>query len=325
MKILDVVLPFIMIPCLASGFEITKPGADSVVDIFPLAIGNQWVYSHYYNYGDIGGVIDSYIDTGSVTLEVIGRIATTNVVRWTIREVLTHWEQTNGMPWSGPSTMTTTFELVEMDSGNHLLYRTGQSTDMRTSALPIPSNLADTGKVYRYAPVDSSGTIVIHSYVDPGAPVFGYTLQQGVGLTQSFVGDGCTCIPWWSCQHSLRSVIVTHAPARVTTLPMQDFTLFQNFPNPFNPSTGIRYSVPFSTGRDLVTTGGREGRASGNSRVRIAVYDVLGREVAVLVDAMQTPGEHEVRFDGSNLASGMYLYRLTAGSNRLTRSMMLLK
>ncbi len=307
MKTIIGVLPLIMIPCFASGSEITRPGSDSVVDVFPLAIGNQWVYSHYYNYGDVGGVIDSYIDTGSVTLEVTGRITTTNAICWTIREVLTHWGQTNGMPWSGPSMMTTTFELVEMDSGNHLLYRTGASADMRTSALPIPYDLADTEKVYRYACVDSSGTRVIHSYVVPGAPVFGYTLQQDVGLKQSFVGDGCTCIPWWSCQHSLRSAIVTSSPRPGIGLPLEEFSLFQNHPNPFNPKTVI------------------SGQWPATSIIRLVVYDMLGREVAVLADGRYPAGRHEFRFDGEGLSSGIYFYRLTLGARSASKVMMLLR
>jgi hypothetical protein len=74
------------------------------------------------------------------------------------------------------------------------------------------------------------------------------------------------------------------------------FALSQNFPNPFNPSTLIGYQLP------------------GAGPVRLTVYDILGREVATLVDAIQQPGPHEARFDGGGLSSGVYLYRLqTAG------------
>jgi hypothetical protein len=72
------------------------------------------------------------------------------------------------------------------------------------------------------------------------------------------------------------------------------FFLAQNYPNPFNPSTTIKFDLPTS------------------SRVRLTVYDMLGREVAVLVNERRGAGVHEVRFDGSNLASGVYFYRLTA-------------
>jgi M6 family metalloprotease-like protein len=84
-------------------------------------------------------------------------------------------------------------------------------------------------------------------------------------------------------------------------------TLNQNYPNPFNPKTGVRYQV------------------SGVSDVKITVYDVLGREVAVLVNERKVAGLYEVNFDGSGLASGVYIYRLTAGSFTQSRKMVLTK
>ena len=92
------------------------------------------------------------------------------------------------------------------------------------------------------------------------------------------------------------------------------FALYQNYPNPFNPTTTIRYIV-----------GGVRDQASGVSNVRLSVYDLLGREVAVVVDERQTPGEHEVRVDGRSLASGMYFYRLTAGNYSAVRKMTIIK
>jgi hypothetical protein len=92
------------------------------------------------------------------------------------------------------------------------------------------------------------------------------------------------------------------------------FTLMQNYPNPFNPSTVIRYTV-----------GGIGSQASGFSNVRLVVYDVLGRQVALLVNEAQQPGEHSVRFDAANLTSGVYFYTITAGNFTATKKLMLLK
>ncbi len=83
--------------------------------------------------------------------------------------------------------------------------------------------------------------------------------------------------------------------------------LSQNYPNPFNPSTTIKYELPKS------------------SEVRLSVYDMLGREVSVLVNDRMDAGVHEVRFDGSNLATGVYMSRLTAGSNVQSRKLLLLR
>jgi hypothetical protein len=88
--------------------------------------------------------------------------------------------------------------------------------------------------------------------------------------------------------------------------------LLEGYPNPFNPVTTIRYSVPGPDG--LQPTGD-----PGLSDVRLAVVDLLGREVAVLVQERQPPGFYEVRFNAGGLASGIYTCRLQAG----TRSGML--
>jgi hypothetical protein len=81
-------------------------------------------------------------------------------------------------------------------------------------------------------------------------------------------------------------------------VPPRNYELEQNYPNPFNPTTSIRYRVS----------------GLGSSWVRLAVYDILGREVATLVDEKQTAGTYTVRYDGSSLASGVYFVRLHAGS-----------
>jgi hypothetical protein len=85
------------------------------------------------------------------------------------------------------------------------------------------------------------------------------------------------------------------------------YSLDQNFPNPFNPSTRISWQSP----------------VDGHQSLR--VYDVLGNEVAVLVDEFRTAGRYDATFDASNLASGIYFYRIQAGSFVQTRKMILLK
>jgi hypothetical protein len=74
------------------------------------------------------------------------------------------------------------------------------------------------------------------------------------------------------------------------------FALQQNYPNPFNPSTVIKYSIPVNK--------------TGSSFVKISVYDILGKEVSLIVDREQRPGNYEVTFDGTNISSGIYFYRI---------------
>ncbi len=88
-----------------------------------------------------------------------------------------------------------------------------------------------------------------------------------------------------------------------------DFILYQNYPNPFNPSTKIKFSV--------------SGLKAGF--VVLKIYDIAGREVALLVNGKIASGEHELTFDGSGLPSGVYFARLTAGNKTSVRRMFLIK
>jgi uncharacterized protein (DUF1501 family) len=105
------------------------------------------------------------------------------------------------------------------------------------------------------------------------------------------------------------SVVASGAIAGVdaaASLP-KHYALEQNYPNPFNPTTVIRYDLP------------------GGANVVLDVYNTVGEKVATLVDGPQSAGIHEVSFNGGSLASGMYLYRLKAGSYQETKRMLLLK
>jgi hypothetical protein len=97
------------------------------------------------------------------------------------------------------------------------------------------------------------------------------------------------------------------------------FALEQNYPNPFNPTTTIRYSLPSQS------INSAQGRAGVGSYVTLKVYDVLGREVATLVNEMKQPGRYTVQFDGSGLASGVYFYRLSTTNFVQTRKLLSLK
>ena len=90
------------------------------------------------------------------------------------------------------------------------------------------------------------------------------------------------------------------------------FRLYQNYPNPFNPNTKIKYSIPSVGSRDRVS-------------VQLIVSNILGKEVATLVNEEKPAGNYEIEFDGTGLPSGIYFYQLKAGSFVETKKMMLLK
>jgi hypothetical protein len=85
------------------------------------------------------------------------------------------------------------------------------------------------------------------------------------------------------------------------------YVLESNYPNPFNPQTTIQYALPEA------------------ATVKLTVFDTLGRRVATLVEAAQAAGQYETTFDASNLPSGVYLYRLEAGSFVQMKTMLLVK
>jgi hypothetical protein len=114
-------------------------------------------------------------------------------------------------------------------------------------------------------------------------------------------------------QHWYDNDFVTDVKENVPSLPAE-FSLSQNFPNPFNPVTTIKYTIPA-----VISTEGR------NLKVSLKVYDILGSEVTTLVNKEQPAGSYEVNFDASKLSSGIYFYRLQAGSFIDTKKMVLIK
>lgn len=88
---------------------------------------------------------------------------------------------------------------------------------------------------------------------------------------------------------------------------VNSFGLLQNYPNPFNPTTSIKYRIP------------------SDEFVSLKIYDILGREVSTLVNQKQSRGEYTVRFDASNLNSGVYFYTISAGTYKDTKKMLLTK
>ncbi|MDR3611547.1 MAG: T9SS type A sorting domain-containing protein [Ignavibacteriaceae bacterium] len=102
-------------------------------------------------------------------------------------------------------------------------------------------------------------------------------------------------------------IITTGIKKTNDNIPTKDFVLGQNYPNPFNPSTNIRYEIPTCC------------------KVLLRVYDIAGREISTLVNEVQTAGIKTATFNSKNLASGIYIYRLSANKFTLTKKMIILK
>ena len=138
---------------------------------------------------------------------------------------------------------------------------------------------------------------VLGTYVWPNAYI-GATYAAEIAYLKQWISDRAR---WLDAQFVIEGV--GGAPGNIPAT----FALFQNFPNPFNPETVISFQCPVA------------------SDVKVIVYDILGREVAVLVNESKAPGRYRLPFDGSALASGVYVYRLSAGPFVESRKMVVLK
>ncbi len=155
-----------------------------------------------------------------------------------------------------------------------------------------------------------------------------FTPRAISGLTQGRMGDnlaltslGNTLFPVWM-DNSFGVYQVLTSPIDLATLEVSSDTnpiernlrLEQNFPNPFNPTTTIRFKVP-----------GSSMSRQGSSLTTLKVLDVLGREIATLINGELESGEHEAVFDASSLSSGVFFYKLQSGSFSATKKMILMK
>ena len=231
----------------------------------------------------------------------------------------------------GASVQASVLNAIEPDSGI-IPVENNASWNLKMITLPVQlvsfnasQNTAGAGVLLRWSTLSE-----VNNY--------GFEVQRGALSSGDFVtvsgavipGHGTTTVPrdysyadgsapagtWYYRlkQIDLDGAVHYSDPAKVDVKPVgtaQDvpavYSLGQNFPNPFNPETTIRYSLP------------------SRSYVHLAVYNALGERVAVLADGEQESGLHEVRFDGSALASGVYFYRLQSAGFVQTKKLSLLK
>ena len=116
-------------------------------------------------------------------------------------------------------------------------------------------------------------------------------------------GDGSPVDDWFNSGESFNQWLASPSQPQMP----DHFALYPAFPNPFNPEITIRFGLPLAI------------------RTELKVYDISGRLIMALVNGWREAGQHDVTFDGSNLASGVYLYRLKAGDFNASGKMLLLK
>jgi len=186
--------------------------------------------------------------------------------------------------------------------------------------IPYPPGLSTISSLFIVYAKGTTGSYIITSQTNLGGnqmqPGTAYTTDDGVTWTQvSNLPCGPAVFSDWNtgwCGSVNDSVYKWVSDILVTSVNEVDgvvdnFILEQNYPNPFNPSTTIRYSVPTT---EFVT---------------LKVYDVLGNEVATLVNEEKPAGSYEVNFNAAKLSSGIYFYSLQVGSYTQTKKLILMK
>jgi photosystem II stability/assembly factor-like uncharacterized protein len=194
----------------------------------------------------------------------------------------------------------------------------------------IKSN--DGGKTWQYVEVDGltkkiEGIAIVNELIWylTGSKFLYVTEDAGRNWTDIFNEDAVTAntnysvmvdandYTWLACGSSeIYSAAPTVNVKTVDNNVVDKFSLEANYPNPFNPSTKIKYSIPVNRNRE-------------NSFIRLNVYNLLGEEVATLVNEVQKAGTYEVEFNASMLTSGIYIYRLQSDKLLESRKMLLIK
>jgi len=173
-----------------------------------------------------------------------------------------------------------------------------------SSISSIPSAIITTD-FYKYIP--SIGDYVTSDTLKPGNAYWVKVSEAG----QLLFSSSPELLPKNSFIHVVATDDLPPSPPNennesALNLPL-DFALLQNYPNPFNPETQIKYALPVS------------------GHVKLRIYNILGQVIEVLVDEEQDPGYKSISFDGRNIPSGVYFYKITAGSFSDVKKMLLLK
>ncbi len=215
--------------------------------------------------------------------------------------------------YKSTGTLEITAGDLTLDGGGHndavWIFQIATSFNMTSGRQVFLTNGANAANIYwQVGTLASFGTTtVMHGTILAGTQVTMATLGTLNGRALALTANVTL----------QQNVINNPGPAVGTSIETNDnqnvktITLSQNYPNPFNPSTVIGFTV------------GTQDHAS--LHVRLAVYDLLGREVAVLVNGPMSAGAHTVAFDASTLSSGMYIYRIVSNGEQVSRRMMLVK
>ncbi len=230
----------------------------------------------------------------------------------------TTWEQVDATPVGQANV-----NIISDNNGDIILktYDTGKIfryNGTTWTGIPTATGIGGSPLADQYI-VDKNGVLWV-SYVDaftyfPLSVCF--TTDNGItwkkvamdGIGVSFfatAGDSVFAVSWIDGVFALTVSSSLRVEEKNSQI-IESFKLYQNYPNPFNPTTSIQYSI------------------ASSQKVTLKIFDLLGREVATLVNQEQEPGSHTVQFDASKLSSGIYIYNLKAGNFTASKKLLLMK
>jgi photosystem II stability/assembly factor-like uncharacterized protein len=290
--------------------------------------GNSWQGP----YGSFAGAKVLSMDGSATFTDTVycGTIPVTNGANATV------WKTTNGTTWTNigggvlPNAYPTDIHVNPNNSmdvyvtfsgfGNPHVYRSsngGSSWQNITGNLPdVPHQSVVIDPLYTQN-VYVGNDLGVYFTSNSGATWYAY----GNGMPYAMVFDLSIVYPNRHIRatthgHGVYERSLVQNPNAITTIGNsvpKSFNLYQNYPNPFNPETKIKFSVPLNKG-------GNRGLS-----IQLKIYDILGKEVAILVSQQLQPATYEVEWNATNYPSGVYFYKLISGEYIETKKMLLLK
>ncbi|MFA7332183.1 MAG: T9SS type A sorting domain-containing protein [Candidatus Delongbacteria bacterium] len=283
-----------------------------------------------YFLGDVTGpsTYDGFVESYDLTViaAVYGSIPTTSIGR-EMNVGPTHNSSSYGLPAYGVTNALVNFEDLIIFAMNYGPTGPQLPVDQFSTGTPALT-LARTGEDYSLtldgqlkgfsarleceaALLSASADFPVFFYRDGGAWIvdaasFGGNLVDGSCVTLHFAGKASPVLAAVDGRDNRNQAVAVTANDLQSSLPTQ-FALEQNYPNPFNPTTTIRYALPEA------------------AQVSLVLYNALGQEVLTLNQGSREAGFHELRLDGSQLASGVYIYRLEAGRFADQKKLVLVK
>lgn len=252
-------------------------------------------------------IFTNYSDSVLICIGLLYRVADQDHIT-TYYSSTIDWQKADKVdPTGNPANIDIYVKRISPPSGDGTITGSVTTTDINQNIVPVQGAIvlaAQVDNFYNAVYTDAQGNFSLDSLINGTYSVL--VTKIGFELDSSIV----------STSGGLSGVNIHINKVKVNYLGsthqiLNNFCLFQNYPNPFNPVTSIKFIIP-----DMKAKG---------ANVKLVIYDILGREVAVLVDKYLMSGKYEIKWDGSKYTSGIYFYRLTAGNIISVKRMVLLK